>query len=201
MATLAEITSLLDLRRCCFFCLQREPLLQVRTLAATRKKLRLTKTETAQLSSLRTLPGTYLFSVDEPVFRSRTRVVSLYQATSIARRQSHPLIQTPRLGRNDIPKYNFMSSCALPYYNNQSGKVEHGISCAGCQLAIENQIVGSFEEDWAWDARDMVYAQDSFLAHFRWCKQAQLRWESSTLGKWMPPRLSGLARLGGYFHY
>ena len=45
---------------------------------------------------------------------------------------------------------------------------------AGCQLALEKDIIGSRGEDWAFEAHDKVYAQDGFLEHFRWCEQAQL---------------------------
>ncbi len=75
-----------------------------------------------------------------------------------------------------------MGSCALPYYDRRTGRVEHGMSCAGCQLALEKDIIGSRGEKWALEARDKVYAQDGFLEHFRWCEQAQLLWKSSGEG-------------------
>lgn len=60
-----------------------------------------------------------------------------------------------------------MGSCALPYYDKVSGNVEQGISCAGCQLALEKDIIGSKGEKWASEARDKVYARDGFLATFQ----------------------------------
>lgn len=92
-----------------------------------------------------------------------------------------------------------MGSCALPYYDEQTGAVEHGVSCAGCQVAIEKDIIGTRGTKWGYDARDKVYAQDGFLDHFRRCEQAQLLWRSSREGQILPPELPVSARTGGYF--
>jgi hypothetical protein len=92
-----------------------------------------------------------------------------------------------------------MGSCALPYYDKQTGRVERGISCAGCQLAIEKDIIGTRGTEWEFEARDKVYAQDGFLDHFQWCEQAQLLWRSRGEGKNRPPELPVSAQTGGYF--
>ncbi|KAI1050005.1 hypothetical protein LB506_001871 [Fusarium annulatum] len=84
-----------------------------------------------------------------------------------------------------------MGSCALPYYDKVSGNVEQGISCAGCQLALEKDIIGSKGEKWASEARDKVYARDGFLATFQ---MAQLLWESSCEGSRRPAELPEGAR-------
>lgn len=137
--------------------------------------------------------------MNESVQNSRIAIVSLHQATLACRWQSHalPQVQHGSSGRNQ--KFNFMGSCALPYYDKQTGRVEHGISCAGCQLAIEKDIIGTRGTKWGYEARDKVYAQDGFLDHFRWCEQAQLLWRSSGEGKNQPPELPVSARTGGYF--
>lgn len=92
-----------------------------------------------------------------------------------------------------------MGACALPYYDKKSGEIEHGISCPGCQLALEKSIIATRTEDWAFEARDKVYARDGFLQHFKWCEQAQLLWKSSDEGNHMPTELPEAARIGGYF--
>ena len=97
-------------------------------------------------------------------------------------------------------KFKFMASCALPYYDGQSGKIEHGMSCAGCQLALEKDLIGFRGEEWAFEARNKVYTQDGFLEHFKWCKQAQLLWRSSDEGTSKPTELPEAARRGGYFN-
>lgn len=189
--------SILAWTRCCFRCLQESPETQVRTLASVRKQLHMTKAELTQLRSFKSLPGIY--SMNESIQNSRITIVSLQQATLACRRQSHalPQVQPGTSGRNQ--KFNFMGSCALPYYDKQTGNVEHGVSCSGCQLAIERDIIGTRGTKWGYDVRDKVYAQDGFLDHFRWCEQAQFLWRSSGEGKTLPPELPMSARTGGYF--
>jgi len=144
----------------------------------------MSQVELAQLRSSKSLPGVY--SMNESVQNSRITIVSLYQATLACRRQPDAPAQSQRVSFDRNQKFNFMGSCALPYYDRQTGRVEHGISCAGCQLAIEMDII---DTEWGYEARDKVYAQDGYLDHFRWCEQAQLLWTSSGEGKNPPPEL------------
>jgi hypothetical protein len=194
--------SLLNWNRCCFKCLRGALETQVQTLAAARNQYHLTKAELRQLRSCKTLPGVY--SMEESVYKSRITIVSAHQARLVSRQRPHAPARQEAQPRptNSIRngKLNFMGSCALPYYDKRTGKVEHGISCAGCQLAIEKDIIGSMAEEWASEARDKVYAQDGFLDHFRWCEQAQLLWRSSGDGKNPPTELPEGARRGGYFN-
>lgn len=184
-------------KRCCFKCLQESPETQVRTLASVRKQLHMTKAELGQPRSFNSLPGIY--SMAESLQKSRVTIVSVHQATLACRQQSHALPQV-QLGISDRnEKSSFMGSCALPYYDKQTGIVEHGISCAGCQLAIEKDIIGTRCTKWGYEARDKVYAQDGFLDLFRWCEQAQFLWRSSDEGKKQPPELPASTRTGGYF--
>ncbi|KAK2005360.1 hypothetical protein LZ32DRAFT_612164 [Colletotrichum eremochloae] len=189
---------LLTLSRCCFACLQGAQQTQVRTLAAVRKQLNLTKAELNQLRSFKTLPGVY--SMKESEQKSRITVVSLHDAILVSGQQPHALAQAYSANLERYQKYNFMGSCALPYYDRRTDRVEHGMSCAGCQLALEKDIIGSKGEKWAFEARDMVYAQDAFLEHFRWCEQAQLLWKLSDEGNKEPTELPEAARRGGYFN-
>lgn len=133
--------SLLIWKRCCFNCLQWSSETQVRTLASVRKQFHMTKAELDQLGSFKALPGIY--SMNESVQNSRITVVSLHQATLACRRQPPRLPQAQPAGLNRNQKINFMGSCALPYYDKQTGRVERGISCAGCQLGIEKGIIGT----------------------------------------------------------
>lgn len=189
--------SLLTWRRSCFKCLRGASETQVQTLNTARKEYQLTKDELRQLRSFKTLPGVY--SMEESKYKSRIAIVSIHQAGLFRRRQSQTRRRLPLASLTRMQKYNFMGSCALPYYDKFTGQVEHGISCAGCQLAIEKFIIGAQAERWAFEARDKVYSQDGFLEHFRWCEQAQLLWKSSIEGQKRPRELPGLARRGGYF--
>ncbi|KAF5981379.1 cyclin f-box [Fusarium coicis] len=190
--------SLLTWTRCCFKCLKEAPEIQVQNLSAVRKEFRLTKAESAELRSFKTLPGIY--SMEESVYKSRFTIVSLHQASLISRRQSQATMQFQPERSGRYKKLNFMGSCALPYYNKVTSNVEHGMSCAGCQLTLEKDIIGARGEKWAFQARDKVYARDGFLEHFRWCEQAQLLWKSSCGGRNKPAELPEVARRGGYFN-
>ncbi|PVH77533.1 hypothetical protein DL98DRAFT_573683 [Cadophora sp. DSE1049] len=190
--------SLLRWQRCCFKCLQEAPETQVQSLTAVRKQFHLTRVEMDQLRSYKTLPGIY--SMKESVYKSRIAIVSVHQASLICRRQPHALLQAQSANSERNQIFNYMGSCALPYYNKQTGQVEHGMSCAGCQLALEKEIIGTRGEKWAFEARDKVYGRHGFLEHFRWCEQAQLLWRSSGEGNNRPTDLPEAARRGGYFN-
>ncbi|KAE8381210.1 hypothetical protein BDV26DRAFT_278976 [Aspergillus bertholletiae] len=134
------------------------PETQVRTLASVRRQFHMAKVELAQPRASKSLPGIY--SMDESIRYSRIAIVSLPQSLSAS------------FDRNQ--KFNFMGPCAHPYYDRQTGKVEHGIACAGCQLAIEKDIIGT-----RWDT--MPQTKTSGEAAVR------------------QPALPVSARTGGYF--
>jgi hypothetical protein len=163
----AGFMSLLTWTRCCFKCLRFAPEIQVQTVSAARKEFYLRRAELSELASLKTLPGIYM---DESEHKSSVAIVSVHQTALLCRRR----MQSQPVRSERMKKFNFMSSGALPYYDSATGKIEHGISCAGCQLALERYIIGTRGERWAYEARDKVYAQDGFLEHFQWCKQAQV---------------------------
>lgn len=171
---------------------------QVQTLAAVKRQLHLTKVEIDQLTSFKTLPGIY--SMPESAYESRIKIVSVHQAISARKRESHTVAQAQLASSERSQKFNLMGSCALPYYDKQTGKVEREISCVGCQLALEKDIIGTRGEDWAFEARDKVYARDRFLEHCRWCEQAQHLWRSSDEGKTCPTELPETARRGSFFN-
>src|SRR3569833_2319224 len=190
--------SLLTWNRCCFKCLQEAPENQLHSLFAVRKHFPLTKAGLKQLGSFKTLPGSY--TMEESIYKSRITVVSVHQAARLSGQQLHTLGPVPpaRSGRNQ--KFNSMGSCALPYYDRRTGRVEHGISCAGCQLALEKDVLGSSGRRLTFEVRDRVYAQDGFLKHFGWCDQAQLLWRSSDEGNNRPPELPVAAQMRGFFN-
>ncbi|KAF3070627.1 hypothetical protein GL218_00078 [Daldinia childiae] len=188
----AGFISILTWNRCCFKCLREAPEGRVQSLRAVRKKFHLPTAGSAQLRSLKVLPGIY--SMNETVYKFRIAVVSVHQLTLVPRHDVSGWVIP-----EGNPNFRFMVSCALPYFDRQTGKVECGMSCAGCQLALEKCIIGSRGERWAFEARDKVYAQDGFLEHFRRCEQAQLIWRSSDEGKSQSTELPEAARRGGYF--
>jgi hypothetical protein len=188
--------SFLTWTRCCFKCLQEAPETQVQSLAAARKQFHLTKAKLTQMQlvSFKTLPGIY--TMEESVFKRRITIVSAHQVALASHGPYHEPMQVRRASTQIETKYNFMGSCALPYYDRGTGNIEDGISCGGCQLAIEKDIVVG---RWAFDARDKEYARNGFVEHFRWCEQAQLLWISSDEGRRRPPELPEVVRRRGFF--
>lgn len=129
--------SLLTWTRCCLKCLQEAPETQVQTLAAVRKQFHLAKAKLDKFKSFKTLPGIY--SMEESVYKSRVTVNSLHRAILISGQQTHTPAQAQPANSRRNQKFNFMGSCALPYFDRRTGRVEYGMSYAGCQLAHEKR--------------------------------------------------------------
>lgn len=177
--------------RCCFKCLQQAPETQMQTLAFIRKQLSLSRQELLQLRAFQPLPGVY--TMNETPYKSRIKIVSTQQAVSVLKREIVDTQQTlvSRSSDGPIARFNFMASCALPYLDRDSGLIEYGVSCAGCQLALEKRF---------WDApRDEVYSKAGFLEHFKWCRQAQLLWLSSKDGTFDAGEKPEWIKKGGFF--
>lgn len=90
-----------------------------------------------------------------------------------------------------------MASCVLPSFDLRIGQAQNGLSCAGCQVAVEESIT-TFTEAWAGEIRDVVYPCEGLLEHFSHCEQAQLLWTSSNGGTRQPPKLPYSCQKGGY---
>ena len=192
--------SLLTWNRCCFSCLRRPPETRVQTLAAVQKQFHLTKAQIGQIRSFETFPGMYWPS--EAVYPYHATVVSVHQAILLSGQQPQTLVQVQaqpaNSGRSSI--FNLMGSCPLPYHDRRTGRVEYGLSCAGCYFAPTSGIFSSGGEAWAFEARDKVYAQDGLLEHFRWCEPAQLLWELSDQGPHKPTEPPEGVRRTGFFN-
>lgn len=111
-----EFISLLTWTRCCSKCLQGALETQEQTLAAVRKQFHLTKAESDQLRSFKTLPGIY--SMEESVYKSRITVVSLHQAILVSGQRPHALAQAQPATSGRNKKFNFMARRGA-YFNNR----------------------------------------------------------------------------------
>ncbi|KAH7377711.1 hypothetical protein BKA66DRAFT_467671 [Pyrenochaeta sp. MPI-SDFR-AT-0127] len=174
--------------RFCSHCLRcGDDRICISKLSSVKRVLLLSKRSLAQLPALRTLPGIY----DRDESRSgRITIVPTQSALSAFREESGGTGPTHNM-MNDIyatPTLTFMASCALPSYNLQTKQVENGISCAGCQLALQDDI-SARTEYWAFQVRYKVYSRCGFLKHFVWCEKAQNLWLESKNGTVEPPRL------------
>ena len=185
--------------RCCFECLREASETRIETLASVKRRLRLTRQELSKVGSFRPLPGVY--SLEECRHKLRARLVSIQRAILVSERGTvdKGQGQTRSLNVGLISKFRFMASCALPFFDIHTGIVEHGISCAGCQLAIERDIGGARGKEWVSVARDKVYSPEGFLEHFKWCEQAQFLYDSSENGTIEPTERPYAARKCGFF--
>ena len=75
-----------------------------------------------------------------------------------------------------------MVTTSLPYLDPESGAIQGGVCCAGCQIALEKYLRSSRPPDNASDLRDKVYSHDEFILHFGECHEAQALWNSSSEG-------------------
>ncbi|KAF2789271.1 hypothetical protein K505DRAFT_96613 [Melanomma pulvis-pyrius CBS 109.77] len=185
--------------RCCSNCVRSgAPELYLVTLTTVKRVLHLSKTSLAKLPAFTTLPGIY--SMDERSYSSRTTIVPTQSALSAYSEENGGTGPGRDLLNklHDRPVLTFMACCAIPSYNPQTHQIENGISCAGCQLALQDGISTGMGE-WACDVRDMVYSRDGFLKHFVWCEQAQVLWLGSNNGTVEPPKLPYSCKKGGYF--
>ncbi|KAL4939505.1 hypothetical protein BDV06DRAFT_214222 [Aspergillus oleicola] len=146
------VDSLSHLKRSCFRCLVKPPKTQVRFRGSVKRRSRMTKTESNELRSFESLAGTYC----------RFAIVSLYQATSIYNRKPPARQETDLLSSYRNQNTNLMGACALPYHDKEIGSVERGISCAGCQLDIEDESGLTIRVNW--DANGEFEAQIETLS-------------------------------------
>lgn len=187
--------------RICFLCIQWADETRVESLAGAKKEYRLDKTTVGLLSSVfKTLPGEYAMPVIS--YTSRVMAVSLHEVEIVSGRAPPTYWRLLPASGGRQGKFRYMASCILPYYNRQTGEVDYGVSCAGCQLTVDKESVTYDHElasDEAFDARDTVYGRDSFLEHFKWCKDAQSLWASTEHGTKRPTELPAAVRRGGYY--
>jgi hypothetical protein len=196
-----DLVHLLLWIRCCSSCLRQNSAgLRVATLSTVKRVLKLSKESLGKLPTLTTLPGTY--SMDERPRSSRVTIVSTASALS-AYCEEHSRVEAPRDIIKQLstqPILAFMACCALPSFDLRNGQAQKGVSCAGCQVAVEEGIT-TFTGAWAGEMRDAVYSHDGFLRHFTHCEQAQLLWTSSNGGARQPPKLPYSCQKGGYFKH
>jgi hypothetical protein len=109
----------------------------------------------------------------------------------------------PTAEGNRNPLYRSMAATALPYVDSRAGgaaQVQHGVSCTGCQISVEKNAAmrGDIAGYDISDLRDRVYSRDGYLEHFKWCREAQILWDSS-VGGTVSVKIPFGARRGGGF--
>lgn len=168
--------------RCCFQCLERSPQLGLLSLTHLAGASGISPARLRRLVPvLRTIPG--LYSMQETSRQKRLHLVPNIVACEALKglgigpgklRAAVPQSVNPGI---DIVQ-RCMAATAFPSLDRASGQVEHGISCKGCQAAVEGD--NAEEEDY--DRRDWAYSRKGFLGHFQSCAEAQRLWINSCAG-------------------
>ncbi|KAI7196265.1 hypothetical protein KC363_g1027 [Hortaea werneckii] len=185
--------------RCCSTCLEQNQMsIRMVALSAAKRLLKLPKRSLAQLPSLKTLPGTYT-----TIGRDRWKRYTLVPVTSIvsAYRSEHAgreVSGTTVVQLNTDPILAYMACCAMPSFDIQTGQVQNGVSCAGCELLLSKGDTGG-HTTWVRRVRDTVYSHTAFLEHFTRCAWAQRLWRGSHGGKRDSPELPQLCQEGRLF--
>ncbi|KAI6260920.1 hypothetical protein MCOR23_001697 [Pyricularia oryzae] len=143
---------------------------------------------TAEIS-LHDLPGKYDKS-GRTVFNVRKDITSLYLACKMAavERYCHTF------GRPSSALH-LMACCCAPYYNIRTGRVIYGFCCAGCYKRYmdweleDDTWLNSPAERWAHRAEARLHDRNSFLKHFKRCKEGQRLWALSDGGALVPAEL------------
>lgn len=184
---------LLTATRCCFACVKSSPDLRVIPPSSLSRFTKISPKRLHQAlgPGLRTVPGVY--SMEERRAKRPNSLVALEPA--IARLQLLGLVDRSKaealLERNEHPGQRFMASTSFPWYDPGSGRVERGVSCKGCQVRVEAQLVGSHD-------RDHVFSRSGYLSHFETCAESQELWDQSRGGT-RPFREPEFTRRCGYF--
>lgn len=134
--------------------------------------------------------------MDEKPRKAQVEIFDAQSAVS-AYYKEHPG-NGPTLDAVSKPGLEFMACCALKSYDPRTKRIQNGVSCAGCQVALEDGIVADGMR-WEFDVRNMVYSKDRFLKHFEWCEEAQILWVSSKNGTVEPAKYPNSCRKGGFF--
>lgn len=70
-----------------------------------------------------------------------------------------------------------MAATAFPHLDISTGKVQRGLTCRGCCVAMD--AYPCFDNDYR---QDQVYSRTAFLDHFKECQEAKDLWESTKNG-------------------
>lgn len=152
--------------RCCLACLASAPDMRVGYLAKLADAAGVSENELAErVPVLRTLPA-----------RRRSVVTVRHALGSVLRGEGGKV--EAAVGRwPDSLTLRLQAATALPWVDRVTGEAEPGVSCKGCQLALEGDYS---EENLA--RRDRYYSREGFVRHVGECGPAAKLWEASRAG-------------------
>ncbi|KAI1287848.1 hypothetical protein F5Y03DRAFT_389288 [Xylaria venustula] len=140
--------------RCCFACIESAPGFRIISFHSLQKESRRLATWLKRSHPvIHSIPGSY--SSNEKEYTSRRKLVSGHHALQFPRADHD---EDPRaiLGKlPDSPVLRCMAACRLPYFNLATGDLQLGISCKGCQIAMEANF-----SDANFSRRERLYSRD-----------------------------------------
>ncbi|PYH90157.1 hypothetical protein BO71DRAFT_452957 [Aspergillus ellipticus CBS 707.79] len=181
--------------RCCFFCIQEDSLPPVLPLSIVKKSAKSRPGHPNTLVPIvKSLPGIY--SMDEIVRKRRVQIMSAEYFGRLPLHKADDRTRATQEKETELLRY--MVTTSLPYLNTETGVIQNGISCSGCQIALEKALRSSRTGPSSCALRDKVYSYDEFMQHFRECREAQKLWELSNQGVDVA-KISEFVRRRGYF--
>ncbi|EKV13290.1 hypothetical protein PDIG_39020 [Penicillium digitatum PHI26] len=131
--------------------------------------------------------------MDEIVRKKRIQIIP---AEYVTLREEHERTRVTQSKETVLLRY--MVTTSLPYLDIESGGIQNGICCSGCQIALEKALGSSRIQSNACVLRDKVYSYDEFMEHFLECREAQNLLKLSHQGVDVA-HISEFVRRGGCF--
>ncbi|CRL27481.1 Cyclin-like F-box [Penicillium camemberti] len=174
--------------RCCFSCIREDSLPSILLYSIVKKRVKMSSVPT-----VKSLPGAY--SMEEIVRKRRVQIAATEFVSRLSLYKEDEITQATPRGRALLC---YMVTTSLPYLDTESGGIQNGICCGGCQIALERDLASSRVKSNACVLRDKVYSYDEFTQHFRECPDAQNLWKLRNQGVDIT-NLSEFVRRGGHF--
>jgi hypothetical protein len=195
--------------RCCMPCVRESPELFPMTQSDAKAAFGLTKKTLANVPVMSSLPGTYSLSETPQkktrrlMSQKQARLAAVvahggekgfmdfinsgisqskaaYERRLAARNQARESFDSKGNINHSIDDVKrFMATAHLPYFDTTTRTTQNGLSCRGCQLALEEgskQTLSSTQECVLNNRRNLTYTEDGFLEHFKECVEAQFIW-------------------------
>lgn len=157
---------------CCFSCIRYDHLPYVLPLSAMKKRFKLSPSGLYSLVPTETtLPGTYSF--DAIVRNKRTQIMPTELAGRLCSSKGDKSTGVTRPKGTRL--LGHMVTTSLPYLDIESGVIQNGICCSGCQIWLERSDgarSSSFPSANPYTLRHKVYSYNEFMEHFLECREA-----------------------------
>lgn len=180
--------------QCCLPCLESASEFALLSVAQACKATGRSRASLRRLMPiLYTIPGTY--GMSETNRKRRGYFVAKTHCSELLQKDGLEPLHTTTSPDPLLVRY--MASSSIPYLDVATGCVQTGLSCKGCQAALEDDAI-EIRSTVPFRLRDKVYSREGFLDHFRQCDGAKALWISSKGGT-VPFKEPVFTKQGGYF--